>query len=146
MPGLAAKPIIDLQLSVRSLAEAQCTLRRAASGAGLCLHAAIRGPVAGELFFRKGLSGPWTHHLHVLQGDHPRWQRRLLFRDYLRNHPEIALAYAKLKRDLAAAFDDDISGYMNAKTAFVAATLAEALGSRRASVLDRPVVPETSRS
>src|SRR6516165_5914986 len=100
----------------------------------------------GELFFRKGLSGPWTHHLHILQGDHPRWRRRLLFRDYLRNHPEVARAYAKLKRDLAAAFDDDISGYMNAKTAFVAATLAEALGPGAQVLLDRPLPAETSRS
>src|SRR5260221_6159881 len=84
----------------------------------------------GELFFRKGLSGPWTHHLHILQGDDPRWQDRLLFRDYLRNHPEAARAYAKLKRDLAAAFDDDISGYRNAKDAFVAATMAEARARR----------------
>ena len=76
------------------------------------------------------VSGPWTHHLHILQGDDPRWQDRLLFRDYLRNHPEVARAYAKLKRDLAAAFDDDISGYRNAKNAFVAATMAEARAGR----------------
>ena len=82
----------------------------------------------------------------VSQGDHPRWQRRLLFRDYLRNHPEEARAYAKLKRDLAVAFDDDISGYMNAKTAFVAATLAEALGPGEQVLLDGPLPPETSRS
>jgi GrpB-like predicted nucleotidyltransferase (UPF0157 family) len=63
----------------------------------------------------------------------------------LRDHPEVARAYAKLKRDLAAAFDDDISGYMNAKTAFVAATLAAALPGEQV-VLDRPVPPETSRS
>jgi hypothetical protein len=55
-------------------------------------------------------------------------------------------AYAKLKRDLAAAFDDEISGYVNAKTAFVAATLAEALGPGVQVVLDRPLRPETSRS
>jgi len=64
----------------------------------------------------------------------------------LRNHPEVAGAYAKLKRDLAAAFDDDISGYMNAKTAFVAATLAEALGPGAQVLLDRPLPAETSRS
>jgi GrpB-like predicted nucleotidyltransferase (UPF0157 family) len=68
------------------------------------------------------------------------------FATILRNHPEIALAYAKLKRDLAAAFDDDISGYMNAKTAFVATTLAEALGPGEQVLLDRPLPPETSRS
>src|SRR5260370_35409588 len=83
-----------------------------------------------ELLFRKGLSGPWTDHLYILQGDDPRWQDRLLFRDYLRKHPEVARAYAKLKRDLAAAFDDDISGYRNAKNAFVAATMAEARAGR----------------
>ena len=98
----------------------------------------------GALFFRKGL--PWTHHLHVLQGDHPGWHRRLLFRDYLRNHPEVVRAYAKLKRDLAAAFDDDISGYMNAKTAFVAATMAEALGPGEQVVLDVHLPPKTPRT
>jgi GrpB-like predicted nucleotidyltransferase (UPF0157 family) len=64
----------------------------------------------------------------------------------LRNHPEVAGVYAKLKRDLAPAFDDDVSGYMNAKTAFVAATLAEALGPGRQVLLDRPLPAETSRS
>jgi GrpB-like predicted nucleotidyltransferase (UPF0157 family) len=146
VPGLAAKPIIDLQLSVRSLAEARSSCVGPIQALGYVYMPQYEARLPGELFFRKGLSRPWTHHLHVLQGDHPRWQRRLLFRDYLRNHPEIALAYAKLKRDLAAAFDDDISGYMNAKTAFVAATLAEALGPGEQVLLDRPVPPETSRS
>jgi GrpB-like predicted nucleotidyltransferase (UPF0157 family) len=93
VPGLPAKPIIDLQASVRSLAEAKS-------------------------------------HFHVLQEDNPRWEDRLLFRDYLRSHPKAARAYAKLKRDLAAAFDDDISGYRNAKDAFVAAAMDAARAGR----------------
>jgi GrpB-like predicted nucleotidyltransferase (UPF0157 family) len=88
-------------------------------------YSGARPWLPGELFFRKALAGPWTHHLHIfLQGDDPRWQDRLLFRDNLRSHPEAAATYAKLKRDLAAAFNDDISGYRNAKDAFVAATMA----------------------
>ena len=146
VPGLAAKPIIDLQLSVRSLAEARSSCVGPLQALGYAYMPQYEARLPGELFSRKGLSGPWTHHLHILQGDHPRWQRRLLFRDYLRNHPEVAGAYAKLKRDLAAAFDDDISGYMNAKTAFVAATLAEALGPGAQVLLDRPLPAETSRS
>jgi GrpB-like predicted nucleotidyltransferase (UPF0157 family) len=146
VPGLAAKPIIDLQLSVRSLAEARSSCVGPLQALGYAYMPQYEARLPGELFFRKGLSGPWTHHLHILQGDHPRWQRRLLFRDYLRNHPEVARAYAKLKRDLAAAFDDDISGYMNAKTTFVAATLAEALGPGEQVVLDRHLPTETSRS
>ena len=146
VPGLAAKPIIDLQLSVRSLAEARSSCVGPLQALGYAYMPQYEARLPGELFFRKGLSGPWTHHLHILQGDDPRWQDRLLFRDYLRNHPEVARAYAKLKRDLAAAFDDDISGYMNAKTAFVAATMAEALGPGEQVLLDRPLPPETSRS
>jgi len=78
----------------------------------------------GELFFRKGLSGPWTHHLHILQGDDPRCRTVFCFVTICATI-RVARAYAKLKRDLAAAFDDDISGYRNAKNAFVAATMAE---------------------
>jgi len=130
VPGLAAKPIIDLQLSVRSLAEARSSCVGPLQALGYAYMPQYEAWLPGELFFRKGLSGPWTHHLHILQGDDPRWQDRLLFRDYLRNHPEVARAYAKLKRDLAEAFDDDISGYRKAKNAFVAATMAEARAGR----------------
>lgn len=146
VPGLAAKPIIDLQLSVRDLEEARSGCIGPLQALGYAYMPQYEARLPGELFFRKGLSGPWTHHLHVLPGDHPRWRRRLLFRDYLRGHPEVVHAYAKLKRDLAAAFDDDISGYMNAKTAFVAATLAKALGPGEQVSLDTPIPPETSRS
>jgi GrpB-like predicted nucleotidyltransferase (UPF0157 family) len=144
VPGLAAKPIIDLQLSVRSLEDARSSCVEPLHALGYAYMPQYEARLPGELFFQKGPSGQWTHNLHVLQGDHPRWRRRLLFRDHLRNHPEIARAYAKLKRDLAAAFDGDFSGYMNAKTAFVAATLAEALGPGEQVVLDRALPPETS--
>jgi GrpB-like predicted nucleotidyltransferase (UPF0157 family) len=130
VPGLAAKPIIDLQASVRSLAEAQSRCVEPLQALGYTYLPQYEAWLPGELFFRKALAGPWTHHLHILQGDDPRWRDRLLFRDYLRNHPEAAATYAKLKKDLAAAFDDDISGYRNAKDAFVAATMAQARAGR----------------
>jgi GrpB-like predicted nucleotidyltransferase (UPF0157 family) len=130
VPGLAAKPIIDIQLSVRSLAKARSSCVGPLQALGYAYMPHYEAWLLGELFFRKGLSGPWTHHLHVLQGDDPQWQDRLLFRDYLRNDPEVARAYAKLKSDLSAAFDNDISGYKNAKNAYVAATMAEACAGR----------------
>jgi GrpB-like predicted nucleotidyltransferase (UPF0157 family) len=144
VPGLAAKPIIDIQLSVHSLEDARSSCVGPLQALGYAYLPEYEARLPGQLFFRKGQ--PWSHHLHVLQDDHPRWRRRLLFRDHLRNHPEAVRAYAKLKRDLAAAFDDDMSGYMNAKTAFIAATLAEALGPGEQVVLDGPVPTETSRS
>jgi GrpB-like predicted nucleotidyltransferase (UPF0157 family) len=82
----------------------------------------------GELFFRKGLPGPWTHHLHTMEPANPHWQNRLLFRDYLRAQPEAARAYGGLKRELAVAFGEDISGYRMAKDAFASASLAKARG------------------
>ena len=130
VPGLAAKPIIDLQASVSRLAEAQSRCVEPLQMLGYTYLPHYEAWLPGELFFRKALAGQWTHHLHILQGDDPRWQDRLLFRDYLRSHPEAAATYAKLKRDLAAAFDDDISGYRNAKDAFVAATMAQARAGR----------------
>jgi GrpB-like predicted nucleotidyltransferase (UPF0157 family) len=130
VPGMAAKPIIDLQASVRSLAEARFPCVERLQALGYTYLPQYEAWLPGELFFRKALAGPWTHHLHILQADDPRWRDRLLFRDYLRNHPEAAVTYAKLKRDLAAAFDDDISGYRNAKDAFVAETMAEARAGR----------------
>ena len=61
----------------------------------------------GELFFRKGPPGPWSHHLHVMEPFHPRWETMLVFRDYLRAHPEAARAYADIKRALAASSKDN---------------------------------------
>jgi len=130
VPGLAAKPIIDLQASVRDLADARSRCIVPLQASGYRYMPEYESWLPGELFFRKGPPGPWTHHLHVLQADDPRWRDRLLFRDYLRIHPEAAREYAKLKRDLAAAFDDDISRYRNAKATFVAATMTEARAGR----------------
>jgi GrpB-like predicted nucleotidyltransferase (UPF0157 family) len=103
VPGLAAKPIIDLQASMRCLAEAQSRCVEPLQALGYTNLPQYEAWLPGELFFRKALAGPWTHYLHILQAEDPRWQDRVLFRDYLRNHPEAAATYAKLKRDLAAA-------------------------------------------
>ncbi len=70
----------------------------------------------GELFFRKGPPGPWTHHMHVMELSCPRWEALLVFRDYLRAHPEAAQAYADIKRDLAASSVDNMAAYRNGKT------------------------------
>jgi GrpB-like predicted nucleotidyltransferase (UPF0157 family) len=130
VPGLAAKPIIDLMVGVRSLTGARCRCVEALQAAGYAYMPEYQSWLPDELFFRKGLPGPWTHHVHVMEPSNPGWRRRLLFRDYLRAHPESADAYAKLKRDLAAAFKDDIAAYRNAKDAFVAETMAKARKER----------------
>ena len=61
-----------------------------------------------------------------MEPSNPRWQDLLLFRDYLRSHPETASAYGSLKKSLALAFGDDIKGFRNAKHAFVTTVTAKA--------------------
>ncbi len=84
----------------------------------------------GEMLFRKGVPGPWTHHVHLMEASSPRWEEFILIRDYLRGHAQIASAYGNLKRALALVFDDDIAGYRNAKGPFLKAVLAKARADR----------------
>src|SRR5229473_2843162 len=79
-----------------------------------------------ELFFRKGPPGPWTHHVHLMEPFYSRWEALLVFRDYLRAHPEAAQAYADLKRALANSSVDDIEAYRTGKNIFVEETTAKA--------------------
>jgi GrpB-like predicted nucleotidyltransferase (UPF0157 family) len=126
VPGLAAKPIIDLLVGVRSLAEAKSIYMAPVLALGYTYIPEYEPWLPAELFFRKGVPGPWTHHVHAMEPSNPRWQDFLLFRDYLRSHPETAGAYGRLKKSLALAFGDDIEGFRNAKHEFVKTVTAKA--------------------
>jgi GrpB-like predicted nucleotidyltransferase (UPF0157 family) len=126
VPGLAAKPIIDLLVGVASLAEAKSVCMGPLLALGYTYISEYEAWLPGELFFRKGMPGPWTHHAHVMEISHPRRQELLLFRDYLRAHPETASAYGSLKKSLALAFGDDIAGYRNAKAQFIGTVMSKA--------------------
>ena len=77
---------MDLQSSVRSLADARASCVGPLQVLGHTYMPQYQGWSPGELFFRKELS-PWTHHLHILQGDDPRWHDRLLFHDHCATFP-----------------------------------------------------------
>jgi GrpB-like predicted nucleotidyltransferase (UPF0157 family) len=126
VPGLAAKPIIDLLVGVRSLAEARSRCIEPLQGLGYTYLSHYESWLSDEMLFRKGAPGPWTHHVHMMDLSSPRWEEFALIRDYLRHHPEIAAAYANLKRALAVVFGDDIAGFRNAKRPFLQAVLAKA--------------------
>jgi len=82
-----------------------------------------------RLYFKKrNAAGVRTHQLHVYEPDHPAASAHLLFRDYLRAHPEEAERYAALKRGLAERFRTDRLAYNDAKTAYVEAVVAKARG------------------
>jgi len=123
IPGMPAKPIIDVLVEVPSFAEAK---RR--------IIPLFNDPLweywwyEGHMTFvrRDRLMGRRTHHVHVAPRGHAVW-RGLAFRDYLRSHPKEASQYAALKSELAASHAQDRERYTQAKTAFVQDVLSKAL-------------------
>jgi GrpB-like predicted nucleotidyltransferase (UPF0157 family) len=126
VPGLAAKPIIDLLLGVRSLPEARRTLPGPLTDLGYRRMVEAEAWLPGELLFRRGMPGPWTHHVHVVEPQTERWEEYVAIRDYLRRHEDVAAAYGELKRALALVFDDDIAGFREGKRPFMQAVMVKA--------------------
>ena len=122
VPGLAAKPILDIQVSVAD-AENEPAYLSAIESTGLQLR--LREP--GHRYFRPPADRPRDVHLHVCEA-RSAWEREhLLFRDYLKAHPAARLAYAELKRDLAQRYPDDRLAYTDAKSAFILDALDDAV-------------------
>ena len=116
VPGLAAKPIIDMMAVVRSLEKVDD-----ARGKFSELGYEYLGEfgIAGRRYFRKG-GDERTHQIHIFQADD--WNnigRHLAFRDYMRTHEKERTEYAKIKTALAQRFPYDIDGYCDGKDAFV---------------------------
>jgi GrpB-like predicted nucleotidyltransferase (UPF0157 family) len=125
IPGMPAKPVIDILVEVRDpdLARRQ-------------ILPVLTGPEWESWWYsdhmvvvrRSGLMGRRTHHLHLAPAGHGVWDG-LLFRDYLREHPDAAARYAELKRGLALCHVHDREAYTRAKTRFVREMTALAAGA-----------------
>lgn len=122
VPGLRAKPIIDILVAVESFAPVENYARRLEP---LGYHYHSQEDDAERLFFWKGT--PRTHHLHIVEYATWEHQRHLLFRDYLRAHPDIARWYEDVKRELAEAFKGNRPAYTKGKTAFIKSIMARAV-------------------
>lgn len=118
VPGLVAKPIVDMLVEVRSLTEVQKLIAPALESQGYDYfwRTDVSPPYAW--FIKRNLEGKRTHHLHLVEVDSILWER-LLFRDYLREHPAIACQYASLKCLLAEQYPTDRIAYTQGKTEFV---------------------------
>lgn len=125
VPGLAAKPVIDLTVVLDSVDHLPAVIGRL-DGLGY-RHEGDLG-VPGREAFTAPAGGP-DHHLYVCPADHPNLAEVLAFRDYLRTHPDTARAYAELKYFLAERFGDDRAGYTAAKSAFITRVVATVTGS-----------------
>ncbi|MFJ8945041.1 GrpB family protein [Streptomyces sp. NPDC102395] len=115
VPGLAAKPVIDVQISVASL-EATDAFLGPLADMGLVYRA--DNPERTKRYFREP-PGQRRTHVHVRQLGSFSQQFPLLFRDYLRCHSAAANEYAAAKQHCAARFRNDRPGYVQAKDAYV---------------------------
>ncbi len=127
IPGLSAKPIIDILIAVRSLTDAQASFVEALRNLDY-VHWA-ENPKNDRLFFVKGMppfGARRSHHVHVTEPHGEMWQR-LVFRDYLRAHPQEAATYQQLKRRLAAEHRADREAYTDAKSAYIESVMRKAM-------------------
>lgn len=116
VPGLWAKPILDIMPVVRDLREVD---RAAPAFQALGYECMGEFGIPGRRYFRKG-GDRRTHQVHVFSLASRRdIVRHLAVRDYLRTHPDQAEAYGRLKRALALRYPRDIEGYCDGKDAFV---------------------------
>jgi GrpB-like predicted nucleotidyltransferase (UPF0157 family) len=114
VPGLAAKPVLDILAGYESAAALPaCIAALAAAG---YLHRGEQG-IPGREFFRRG--EPRAYHIHLAERGGGFWTEHLTFRDALRAQPALRDAYARLKQELAARYPRDRAAYIEGKGPFV---------------------------
>jgi GrpB-like predicted nucleotidyltransferase (UPF0157 family) len=124
VPGLSAKPVVDIMAAVESL-DASRPAMAVLAAVGYC-YAPYREDA--EHWFCKPSFAFRTHHLHLVPAESRQWIEALAFRDYLRARPETAAAYADIKRDLAQRYRFDREAYTAAKRPFIERVVALAVG------------------
>lgn len=130
VPGLAAKPVVDMLVEVSSLRAARAEIAPILESQG---YDYFWRPTFGDdvppwyaFFIKRAENGIRTHHIHMVtrrRTFQEHWDR-LLFRDYLIAHPQIARDYEQLKNELAAAHPNDRVAYTSGKTAFISRVMA----------------------
>jgi GrpB-like predicted nucleotidyltransferase (UPF0157 family) len=121
VPGLAAKPVVDIDAVVSSAEYVSLAVERL-ERAGY-RHEGDLG-ISGREAFEPPAGAP-AHHLYVLPANSEELRRHLAFRYHLRSHPEAAMAYAALKRKALRRFGGDRRVYTEAKEDFVERLLAQ---------------------
>ena len=122
VPNLSSKPIIDMLVEVTSLEKTKKIIVPILTFQG---YEYFWRPTWDDdvppyyaWFIKRDSQGHRTHHIHMVEHDFEHWDR-LLFRDYLIEHPDIAKEYEKMKVRLAENFPNDRMIYTHAKTEFI---------------------------
>ena len=116
VPGLAAKPILDILPVAAGPAEAHEAVSRMTE-----LGYRYRGEngIAGRFYFDRVVDGRTVMHVHMFPAGHDEVRRHLAFRDHLRRNHEVASEYERLKRELAIRYRDDRRTYTESKANFI---------------------------
>jgi GrpB-like predicted nucleotidyltransferase (UPF0157 family) len=125
VPGLQAKPVIDILAGVESMAFAD-KMVNAICLAGYTTSDAFNATLSGRRWFMRSKDGTRTHHLHVVVHGESEWLEHLCFRDALRSDVILAARYVELKSELVAHYKSDRDAYTDAKTLFVQSVLRNA--------------------
>lgn len=124
VPGLSAKPVIDTMVGIRELAEAPACYGPL-STVGYEYVPDYEDEIPDRRFFNRGPEEAHRH-LHMAELNGSFWERHILFRDFLRAHPETAEDYCALKKRLAREFTTDMRAYTDGKTSFIESVVARA--------------------
>jgi GrpB-like predicted nucleotidyltransferase (UPF0157 family) len=125
VPGLWAKPIIDIAVSLPHDGPSQeSSVRERMIIAGY-IDRGVAADGGGWLFVRELKPDVRAAHIHLVVADDPEWNRYLIFRDALRADQRLRDRYTELKRQLAKRYPHDRVAYTNAKTGFVCETVRE---------------------
>lgn len=120
VPGLAAKPVIDVLVQVTSLEETKEQVVPILEAEGYDYFWRTDVSPAYAWFIKRDSKGKRTHHIHMVAADSKLWER-LYFRDYLREFPKEAKRYAELKRSLAETYPNDRIAYTEGEAEYVKA-------------------------
>ena len=122
VPGLSAKPIVDMLVEVTSLDETRKKIAPILEAQG---YDYFWRPSWGDdtppyyaWFIKRNKSGARTHHVHMVETGFEQWER-LLFRDYLIEHSKVAKEYGQLKENLSKSYHNDRVAYTKSKTEFI---------------------------
>ena len=123
VPGLPAKPILDIAAAVVTLNSMPELVRRLA-GVGY-LYGGDHGDAGGHFFAAEPAADVRTIHLHVVEHNGGQWRDYIVFRDLLRHRPAIRGRYAELKKELARIYRDDRKLYTESKAEFIGRVLSD---------------------
>ena len=121
VPGMRAKPLIDLLAGVATL-DGVFAFNAVAERVGYTTSPELNASLTTRQWFMRQAGGRRTHHLHLVVHDGPEWHKRIDFRDLLRADPALRARYVALKEGLAERFNADREAYTEGKSAFITAT------------------------